>query len=322
MKRALCFGANGFIGHHLCRRLKDEGYFVKGIDNATWGHDCRNTVDEFESRDLRVPFGCKGGYDEVYQLAAQMGGMGYISGENDASIMHDSVMINANVAEACRVGDVGKVLFTSSACIYPEMQETVFGLTRTLACLETDTILGHPDSDYGWEKLFSERLYQAYHRQHDLDIRIARLHNVFGPECQWNTGREKAPAAICRKVALASNDSIIEIWGDGRQTRSFLYIDECLDGIRRLMNSDYREPVNIGSDVSITIEDLVMMVADIAGKRIGISYIDGPVGVQGRNSDNDLCKEKLGWAPSRPLREGMARLYKWVEAQVLTERSE
>lgn len=310
MKRILVCGANGFIGNHLCRRLKAEGHHVKGIDYASWGHDCTDTADEFEWRDLRIPFGLKKGYDEVYQLAAQMGGMGYIGGDHDADIMHDSVMINANVADACRVAGVGKVFFSSSACVYSSATD----------CREGDVYPAEPDSDYGWEKVFSERLWQAYHRQYGLEVRIARFHNIFGPSCQWNTGREKAPAAICRKVAEASDGGTIEIWGHGRQTRSFLYIDECIDGVQRLMDSRCREPLNIGSDVEISITDLVMMVADIAGKKLGIEHIPGPVGVHARNSDNTLIQRTLGWAPSQPLRAGMEKLYCWVEHEVLTAR--
>jgi GDP-D-mannose 3', 5'-epimerase len=330
MKRALVTGANGFIGTNLCRRLKQDGYWVKGIDNASWGHDCRGTVDEFESRDLRVPFGFHQDYDEIYQLAANMGGAGFIfSGENDAAVMHDNVLINANVAEAAATAGVGKVFYASSACVY-ESLPSLDGISHTemkefgflQACRESDAWPANPDSPYGIEKLFSEKLFDSYRRNRDLNVRIGRLHNIFGPNCAWDNGREKAPAAICRKVAEASDDSVIEVWGDGKQTRSFLYIDECLDGIRRLMDSDFHDPINIGSSEMISIEDLVLLVADIAQKRIGISYISGPVGVQGRNSDNTLISEKLGWVPSRPLRYGMERLYQWVEHEVLTARGD
>ncbi len=255
-------------------------------------------------------------FDEVYQLAADMGGAGYVfTGENDANIMHNSALINLNVAETCYKRGVKKIFYSSSACIYPEERQTV---TDSLGLKEEFAYPAHPDSEYGWEKIFSERLYLNFHRNYGMNVRIARFHNIYGPEGSWNDGREKAPAAICRKVAEAENGEEIEVWGDGEQTRSFLYIDECLEGIRRLMNSDFIGPVNIGSEERISINNLVRMVADIAGKNIKIKNRPEAkaLGVRGRNSDNTLIKEKLGWAPNYPLQKGIDKTYKWIEKQV------
>jgi nucleoside-diphosphate-sugar epimerase len=253
--------------------------------------------------------------DEVYQLAADMGGAGYIfTGEHDADVMHNSALINLNMAKLCVEHKVKKVFYSSSACIYPAYNQQD---PNNPKCSEDSAYPAMPDSEYGWEKLFSERLYLAFMRNYGLNVRIARLHNIFGPQGTWRGGREKAPAAICRKVAMAKDGGEIEIWGDGNQTRSFLYIDECVEGIRRLMESDFPGPVNIGSEEMVTINQLVDMVCEIAGKRLKKRHdLTKPQGVRGRNSDNRLIREKLGWAPSMPLEEGLRRTYAWIEQQV------
>jgi nucleoside-diphosphate-sugar epimerase len=257
--------------------------------------------------------------DEVYQLAADMGGAGYIfTGEHDAELMHNSATINLNVLEAMRQLKVQKVFYSSSACIYPEFNQLD---PDNPNCVEDSAYPAQPDSEYGWEKLFSERLYLAYMRNHGITVRIARLHNVFGPEGAWKGGREKAPAALCRKVAEAPPGGEIEIWGDGKQTRSFLYIDECLEAVRRLVESDFAGPVNIGSEEMVTINGLAKTVMDIAGKKLTIRNVPGPLGVRGRNSDNRLIREKLQWAPSQPLRNGLAKTYPWILEQVTAHRS-
>jgi nucleoside-diphosphate-sugar epimerase len=257
-------------------------------------------------------------FDLVFQLAGDMGGAGYLfTGENDANVMHNSALINLNVLETCRVRGIRRVLYSSSACVYPTYNQED---PDNPQWAENSAYPANPDSEYGWEKLFSERLYLAYHRNYGMECRIVRYHNIFGPEGAWNNGREKAPAAICRKVAMAEEDGEIEIWGDGKQTRSFLYIDECLEGTLRLAESDFTGPVNIGSDEMISIADLVKLVSMIAGKRVRIHHVPGPLGVRGRNSDNRLVQQKLRWAPARPLREGLDRTYKWIEDQVMTLR--
>jgi GDP-D-mannose 3',5'-epimerase len=254
------------------------------------------------------------GIDEVYQLAADMGGAGYIfTGEHDASVMHNSATINLNCLECGRLAGVKKFFYSSSACIYPEYNQLDPDSPR---CSEDSAYPAAPDSEYGWEKLFSERLYLAYMRNHGVQVRIARFHNIFGPEGTWFGGKEKAPAAICRKVAEAEDGGEIEIWGDGEQTRSFLYIDECIEGVRRLMDSDFTGPVNIGSEEMVTINQLVAMIMRIAAKKLRVKHISGPLGVRGRNSDNRLIREKLGWAPSRSLRDGIEKIYRWVESQI------
>jgi nucleoside-diphosphate-sugar epimerase len=253
-------------------------------------------------------------FDEVYQLAADMGGAGFIfTGQNDAAIMHNSAAINLNVIDACHKRNVPTIFYSSSACIYPAYNQED---AENPKCSEDSAYPAAPDSDYGWEKLFSERLYLAYRRNYGLKIHIARYHNIYGPEGTWNGGREKAPAAICRKVAMAQSGDAIDIWGDGKQTRSFLYVAECLEGTSRLLRSEFSGPVNIGSEEMVTINQLVDIVADIAGKRIEKRYISGPLGVRGRNSDNRLIREKLGWAPSRSLREGLEVTYAWIEDQI------
>ncbi|BBM69087.1 NAD-dependent epimerase/dehydratase family protein [Rhodothermus marinus] len=317
-KTAIVCGAGGFIGGHLVNRLKDEGYWVRGVDlkENEWGN---MNADDFVLGDLRDPQVCARLFDrpidEVYQLAADMGGAGYIfTGEHDADVMHNSALINLNMAKLCVEHKVKKVFYSSSACIYPAYNQQD---PNNPKCSEDSAYPAMPDSEYGWEKLFSERLYLAFMRNYGLNVRIARLHNIFGPQGTWRGGREKAPAAICRKVAMAKDGDEIEIWGDGNQTRSFLYIDECIEGIRRLMESDFPGPVNIGSEEMVTINQLVDMVCEIAGKRLKKRHdLTKPQGVRGRNSDNRLIREKLGWAPSMPLKEGLRRTYAWIEQEV------
>jgi GDP-D-mannose 3', 5'-epimerase len=328
MKTALVLGAGGFIGNHLVNRLKDEGYWVRGVDlkrneyqesranefiigdlrdtltvsRVMWGH-VQHTMDDHEYA-----------FDEVYQLAADMGGAGYIfSGENDANVMHNSATVNLNVADYATKFGAKKVFYSSSACMYPEHNQLD---PNNPNCEESSAYPANPDSEYGWEKLFSERLYLAYKRNYGLNVRIARFHNIFGPLGSWNNGKEKSPAAICRKVAQAKDGDEIEIWGDGEQTRSFLYIDECIEAVRRLMKSDFTGPVNIGSDEMITINKLADIAAEVAGKTIIKKHITGPLGVRGRNSDNNLIKQKLNWSPSQPVKEGIAKTYNWIQEQV------
>lgn len=315
-KRILVCGAGGFIGHHLVRRLKSEGQWVRGTD-LKLPRFSTTDADDFSIGDLRdqgfVRVVVDQQFDEVYQLAADMGGAGYIfTGENDAELMHNSATINLNVLDACYKRNVKRIFYSSSACVYPKYNQND---PNNPICTEDSAYPAQPDSEYGWEKLFSERLFLAYGRNHGMGVRVARYHNVFGPEGSWNDGREKAPAAICRKVALAPNGGEIEIWGDGEQTRSFLYIDECLDGTIHLMRSDWTGPVNIGSDRMVTINQLADMVAEIAGKTVQRKHIPGPTGVRGRKSDNTLIRARLGWAPSRPLEEGMRRTYEWIAQQ-------
>jgi len=316
-KTAIICGAGGFIGGHLINRLKEEGYWVRGIDikENEYGN---NKADDFILGDLRNPVVCEKLFDrkinEVYQLAADMGGAGYIfTGEHDAIVMHNSATINLNMAEASKNNQVDKIFYSSSACMYPEYNQLDPDNPK---CSEESAYPAAPDSEYGWEKLFSERLYLAYNRNYNLGVRIARFHNIYGPQGTWNGGREKAPAAICRKVGEAKDGGEIEIWGDGKQTRSFLYIDECIEAIRRLMNSDFTGPVNVGSEEMIAINDLAKMVAEVANKTIQIKNIPGPTGVRGRNSDNKLIKEKLGWAPSDPLVNGINKTYHWISSQM------
>ncbi len=311
-KKALVCGAGGFIGGHLVNRLKSEGYWVRGVDLKENEYGNMN-ADEFVTGDLcdpRVAKKVAAGINDVYQLAADMGGAGYIfTGENDASVMYNSAMCNLNVLDACYHAGVKKIFYSSSACMYPEYNQLDPDNPK---CSEDSAYPAAPDSEYGWEKLFSERLYLAYHRNHGTEVHIARFHNIFGPQGTWQGGREKAPAAICRKVAEAPENGEIEIWGDGKQTRSFLFIDECVEGIRRLVESDFSGPVNIGSEEMITINDFAKMVIDLSGKNLTIKNILGPTGVRGRNSDNKLIYEKLGWKPVMPLREGMLKTYAWI----------
>lgn len=313
----LVAGAGGFIGGHLVRRLKKEGFWVRGVDIKMHEY-AESKADEFIQEDLRDPTMVKKvidlPFDEVYQLAADMGGAGFVfSGENDADIMHNSAMINLNVVEAAVKANVKKVFYSSSACMYPERNQLD---PDNPNCTEDSAYPAEPDSEYGWEKLFSERFYFAAHRNYGLDIRVARFHNIYGPEGSWNDGREKAPAAFCRKVAETPNGDEIEMWGDGKQTRSFLYIDECVEGVIRLMQSNFIGPVNIGSDEMVTINKLAEVAMEIAGKSLKINHIPGPLGVRGRNSDNNLINEMLNWRPNYPLYKGMEKSYKWIEEQV------
>ncbi|MDR2406634.1 MAG: NAD-dependent epimerase/dehydratase family protein [Bacteroidales bacterium] len=317
-KKALVCGAGGFIGGRLVSRLKDEGYWVRGVDIKK--HEYRDTAaDDFVQGDLREQELCRRitadiQFDELYQLAADMGGAGYIfTGEHDAEVMHNSATINLNMAEAAKNTHIGKVFYSSSACIYPARIQVD---TDNPGLKETDAYPAEPDSEYGWEKLFSERMYLSYARNYGMEIHIARFHNIFGPYGTWNGGREKAPAAMCRKVAETPNGGEIEIWGDGEQTRTFLYIDECLEGVRRLMESPVSGPVNIGSDELISINDLAKMAMAIAGKKLAIRHISGPLGVRGRSSDNNYIQQALGWRPSTKLIDGMRVTYKWIAEQV------
>lgn len=317
MKTALVCGAGGFIGGHLVKRLKREGFWVRGVDLKA--HEYAETeADDFAIGDLREQSFVRSvidrRFDEVYQLAADMGGAGYIfTGAHDADIMQNSATINLNVLDACLKRTIKRVFYSSSACMYPEHNQQD---PDNPICSEDSAYPANPDSEYGWEKLFSERLYLAYNRNHGMQNRVARYHNIFGPEGTWDGGKEKAPAAMCRKVAMAADGTSIEVWGDGRQTRSFLYVDECLEGTTRLLRSDFEGPVNIGSEEMVTINQLAELAIDIAGKRLELDHIPGPLGVRGRNSDNRLIQEKLGWAPSQSLRAGMETTYAWIASQV------
>ncbi|OFY18579.1 MAG: NAD-dependent dehydratase [Bacteroidetes bacterium GWF2_33_38] len=317
MKKALVLGAGGFIGSHLVKKLKHEGFWVKGSD-LKYPEYSKTEADEFIIGDLREQKICdivlNQYFDEVYQLAADMGGAGYIfTGENDANVMHNSALININIVERAVKHKIGKIFYSSSACIYPEFNQLD---PESPNCAEDSAYPAQPDSEYGWEKLFSERLFLSFSRNYKLNVRIARFHNIFGPKGTWTGGKEKAPAAMCRKVAEAVNGGEIEVWGDGKQTRSFLYIDECLEGVRRLMNSDFTGPVNIGSDEMISINDLAQMTINISGKNLTINNISGPLGVRGRNSDNKLIESKLYWKPNWPLLKGMEITYNWILEQI------
>ena len=316
-KLALVLGAGGFIGSHLVTRLKSEGRWVRGVD-LKYPEFSPTPADDFIMGDLRDPAICQIAvdrrFDEVYQLAADMGGAGFVfTGENDADIMHNSALINLNMLSACQKRNVKRIFYSGSACMYPEHNQMD---PDNPNLVESSAYPANPDSEYGWEKLFSERLYLAFGRNYGMDVRIGRYHNIFGPEGTWEGGREKAPAAFCRKIAMAENNGDIEMWGDGRQTRSFLYIDECIEGTIRLMRSDFVGPVNIGSEEMVSINELAALVARAAGKTISIKHIEGPLGVRGRNSDNRLIREKLGWQPQRTLFEGNETTYAWIEEQV------
>lgn len=316
-KFALVCGAGGFIGSHLVKKLKSEGFWVRGVDLKR-PEFSPTAADDFVVGDLRDQTLCKSildrPFDEVYQLAADMGGAGYIfTGEHDADVMHNSAQINLNIAHYGQIAGIKKIFYSSSACIYPAYNQVDANNPK---CSEDSAYPAAPDSEYGWEKLFSERMYLSFQRNYGLNVRIARFHNIFGPEGTWTGGKEKAPAAMCRKVAEAPAGGSIEIWGDGVQTRSFLFIDECLEGVRRLMDSNFSGPVNIGSEEMVSINQLAEMVMDIAGKKLEIKHVDGPLGVRGRNSDSKLIKEKLGWAPSIPLRNGIEKTFAWISEQV------
>lgn len=318
-KQAVVLGAGGFIGGHLVKKLKSEGYWVRGVDLKR-NEYCEGIADEFQVCDLRNPAYVESiipysdGEIEVYQLAADMGGAGYIfTGENDANVMHNSALINLNVAYECVKKKVKFVFYSSSACAYPEYNQMD---PNNPKCAESDAYPAEPDSEYGWEKLFSERMFLAFQRNYGLRVHIARFHNIFGPEGTWKGGKEKSPAALCRKVLEAQDGGSIDVWGTGDQTRSFLYIDECIDGILRLVNSDFSGPVNLGSEEMISINNFTKMIIGISGKNISINNISGPTGVNGRNSDNTLIKEKLGWSPSQPLLVGTTSLYNWIKSQI------
>jgi GDP-D-mannose 3',5'-epimerase len=316
-KMALVLGAGGFVGSHLVRRLIRENYWVRGVDTS-YPKFSETAADDFVIADLRDPTNCLNAidatFDEVYQLASDMGGAGYLfTGLNDAEIMHNSALINLNVLESCRRRRIRRLFYSSSACVYPVQNQ----LDPKAPITREDSVYpANPDSEYGWEKLFSERMFSAYQRNHGLEVRMARYHNIFGPEGTWTGGREKAPAAICRKVAEAPPNGEIEIWGDGQQTRSFLYIDECLEGTIRLMRSGWSGPVNIGSEEMVTINGLAQIVIDISGKNLKINNIAGPLGVRGRNSNNELIEKQLGWKPVAPLRSGLEQTYAWICNQV------
>ena len=322
MKRILVNGAGGFIGGHMVKRLKGEGHWVRGVDIKH--HEYATSVaDEFIQGDLcdqRVIADAVAGIDEVYQFAADMGGAGYIfTGDHDADVMRNSATINLNTLHYGVQAGVKKFFYSSSACIYPAYNQED---ALNPKCSEDSAYPAAPDSEYGWEKLFSERLYLSYMRNYGVEVRVARFHNIFGIEGTWSGGKEKAPAAMCRKVAEAEDGGEIEIWGDGEQTRSFLYVDECVEGVRRLVDSDFSGPVNIGSEEMVTINQLAEMVMSIAGKKLTIRHIAGPLGVRGRNSDNHRIAEKLGWKPTRPLREGLEKTYGWIDEQVRSARAE
>ncbi len=318
MKTALVLGAGGFIGGHMVKRLKSEGYWVRGVDKKLHEHEYSH-ADDFQLADLTLQSDVRNvidqQFDEVYQLAADMGGAGYINTNlYDADVMHNSATINLNVLHRCKEMQIKKVFFSSSACVYNEELQSS---NVNPDCRESSAYPAHPDSEYGWEKLFSERLFHAYNRQHGMQNKVARFHNIFGPYGTWDGGKEKFPAAVCRKIAKANDGDEIEIWGDGEQTRSFLYIDDCIEGVRHLMNSEtFHGPVNIGADQMISINDTVDLVAQIAGKTIRKKHIDGPTGVRGRNSNNELIEEKLNWRPSQNLKEGLKETYRWINFHV------
>lgn len=318
MKKILVCGAGGFIGNSLVTRLKMEGEcWVRGVD-LKYPEYSKTNADDFIIGDLTDPVivnqVLNESFDEVYQLAADMGGAGYIfTGEHDADVMHNSALINLNIARRAVEVKIGKIFYSSSACIYPERNQLD---TNNPNCEESSAYPADPDSEYGWEKLFSERLYQSYARNYSLDVRVARFHNIFGPLGTWTGGKEKAPAAMCRKVAETEDHGSIEVWGDGLQTRSFLFIDECLDGVRRLMDSEYSQPINIGSSEMVTINDLANLAMKIAGKTLSIKHIPGPLGVRGRCSDNRLIKQILNWEPTQQLEVGLTKTYSWIFSQI------
>jgi nucleoside-diphosphate-sugar epimerase len=340
-KTALVLGAGGFIGSHMVKRLRSEGYWVRGVD-LKYPEFSMSEANEFVLGDLRdlhfverviqykgpycnfynfVPSKYIDTFDEIYQFAADMGGAGFVfTGENDADIMHNSATINLNVLESVRKfndfkdTNKTKIFYSGSACMYPEHNQLD---PDNPDCREESAYPAAPDSEYGWEKLFSERLFFAYHRNYGIPVRVARYHNIFGPEGTWEGGREKSPAAICRKVAyLPEEGGTIEVWGDGLQTRSFLYIDECIEATRRMMESDFIGPVNIGSEEMVTINQLVETAARVAGKEVKKNHIDGPLGVRGRNSNNDLIRKELGWDYSQTLEEGIDKTYNWIKEQI------
>jgi GDP-D-mannose 3', 5'-epimerase len=315
-QKVLVTGAGGFIGHHLVRYLKKKGYWVRGVDIKHPEFSSPKEADEFlllDLRDLRNCTEATRGIDHVYTLAANMGGIGFIT-DVKADIMRDNVLINVNMAEASRLNGVKRVFFSSSACIYPNYKQSA---SQIVGLKESDAYPADPDNEYGWEKLFSERIFKDYYLDYGLETRIARFHNIYGPEGTYEGGREKAPAAICRKIALAKQEDIIEVWGDGQQTRSFCYIDDCVEGVYRLMHSNFKEPLNIGSDQLVTIDQMVDIISKTAGKSIKkVHLLDKPQGVRGRNSDNTLCNQVLGWTPDIALEEGLRTTYAWVNGKI------
>ena len=335
MKKILILGGGGFIGGHLAKRLKEEGNYVRVVDIKRHEYfDEKDFCDDFILGDLRDPKivseSIEDGMDEVYQLAADMGGAGYIfTGENDANVMHNSSLINLNVVHECTKKNVKKVFYSSSACMYPEHNQLD---PNNPNCEESSAYPANPDSEYGWEKLFSERLFLAFNRNYGLDVRVARFHNIFGPYGTWKDGKEKAPAAMCRKASELQSGDTLEVWGDGKQTRSFLYIDDCIESVLRFMEQDtFLGPVNIGSEEMVTINGLADLAIKISGKDITIKNIYGeefeskyghkcPTGVRGRNSDNKLYKEKMGWEPMRPLSDGIQKTYNWINEMVKKEK--
>ena len=314
-EKILVTGGGGFIGHHLIRFLKNKGYWVRGVDIKYPEFSPKNESDEFLLLDLRDFRNCMEavkGINKVYTLAANMGGIGFIT-DVKADVMRDNALININMAEASRLSKVKRLFYSSSACVYPTFKQKNAQLT---ALKESDAYPADPDNEYGWEKLFSERVYQSYQEDYGLDVRIVRYHNIYGPEGTFEKGREKAPAAICRKIILAQDGDIIDIWGDGEQTRSFCYIDDCLEGTHRFMESDIKEPLNIGSDKLISINEMTDMIADIAGKKITKKHLlDKPQGVRGRNSDNTLSRKLLNWEPKISLEQGLEKTYNWIKSQ-------
>jgi nucleoside-diphosphate-sugar epimerase len=316
-KRAIVCGAGGFIGSHIVNRLKKENFWVRGID-LKFPQFSKSAADDFMIGDLTCPNFVKSAIpediDELYQLAADMGGAGYIfTGENDANVMYNSVLINLNILNEVLKKKTKRIFYSSSACVYPEHNQLD---PNNPKCSEESAYPAAPDSEYGWEKLFSERLYFAYKRNYGLDVHVARYHNIFGPEGTYKGGKEKSPAALCRKVIEAKDGEGIEIWGDGKQTRSFLYIDECVEGTLKLMRSDFEGPVNIGSEEMISINDFANMIIQLSGKKLNIKNIPGPLGVRGRKSDNKLIKEKLNWEPSNKLIKGIKNTFEWIEKQI------
>ncbi len=319
--KALVLGAGGFIGNHLVTRLKSEGYYVSGID-LNYPEFNKSACDNFIIGDLRNELFCRehitSDYQEIYQLAADMGGAGYLfSGDNDFNVMHNSAAINLNVTNIAVERKIPKIFYSSSACIYPKYNQLDPDNPR---CNEDSAYPADPDSEYGWEKLFSERLYLSAYRNYNLQVRIARFHNVYGPFGTYNNGKEKAPAALCRKVAEANSGKTIEIWGTGKQTRSFLYVDDCIDGIRKLMNSDFTGPVNIGSEEKISLNEFAEMIIRISGKSISIKNVEGPVGVNGRTSHNDLVQQTINWQPKLSLLQGITKTYNWINEQIVVEK--